>query len=197
MTIFVFSGENYIKNINGKLFEPLKKLTGVSLYGNTCIDEGAYNQSQVVALRQKMNEKCGFDEPVIVEITTKHPTSINAKLEAELNALKHQLNETEAILREKIQELQLQLQTAQNENFKANKTAVDLEICEQKVKTCEKAFTEISNEILAKFQQFMRAISESGIIAATTEQTTAADEGRNLAPKSQSSPTQVHVHIHA
>lgn len=126
----IFLGYNDIIRINEKLFTPLNKLKYLHLYLNVCIDENARCRSQVVALRQKVEEQCSFDEPEVIETTTEQPATIVTKLETELNAFK-----------EEIQELKAQLKTAQTENSNANKPAFDLE-------TFKKALTAKSQQIV-------------------------------------------------
>lgn len=54
-------------------------MTNLRLNSNVCINEDASDLTAVVALRQKLNEKCGFDERV---------SEIGARLETELRLLR-------------------------------------------------------------------------------------------------------------
>jgi hypothetical protein len=54
---------NKIKFVNSKSFQSLDKLKYLDLKDNVCIDETFTDQAQIVRSQQKLNDKCGFDEP--------------------------------------------------------------------------------------------------------------------------------------
>lgn len=93
---FILSANNKLQFINGKLFQPLNKLSDLRLHSNICINEGATSLSEVVSLSQKVNAKCGFNESVISKTSTKEETENIEKLKAELIALKMKIFEAEA-----------------------------------------------------------------------------------------------------
>jgi hypothetical protein len=55
--------------MNGKVFNELNQLKYVQLDENVCIDGYFSEETQLSSLKQKVDKKCGFDEPQLTNIT--------------------------------------------------------------------------------------------------------------------------------
>lgn len=94
---------------------------------NVCISQVALFRSKVITLGQELNEMCEFDEEL---------SDINARLEAEMNAMKLKLNETEAKLNETFEALQaksneISAKSHQIMEFKSQAATRELQIASQ------------------------------------------------------------------
>lgn len=97
--------------MNSELFKPLTKLTYVDLSLNVCIDEYFGHPTEILALQQTVDEKCGFDELDVL-----FSSSDQSFYAAELNLLKLKLNETEAKLSKTTADME-NLEKRLNENL--------------------------------------------------------------------------------
>lgn len=83
--------------MNGELFATLTKLTRVYLSSNDCISGTFSDSAQLIALRDKVNDKCYFDKRLMEIIMQRI---------AETNALKLQLQQKEVEIIAKNKEIQ-------------------------------------------------------------------------------------------
>jgi hypothetical protein len=61
--------------LNGRAFSNLKKLTDVALYGNECIDENFYSETDIAKMAKVIDSKCAFTEAPPVTTLTRTSTT--------------------------------------------------------------------------------------------------------------------------
>lgn len=79
--------------MDGQLFATLTKLTTLHLHGNVCINQSISRPNRITSLVEKVNEKCRFDRPEVIEASMKELKADNARFKAEVQTLQSELKE--------------------------------------------------------------------------------------------------------
>lgn len=89
--LFVYLDSNKIKFLNDRLFERLTKLSLVHLEDNDCVTENFNDKTQVAAMIQAMNGKCGFKERNEFELVSCDSKSFYSQLQSKSDEITQNL----------------------------------------------------------------------------------------------------------